>query len=128
MRYFLYLSTICIALIILAIFYKLLKGDKYYTSGIAILLCIVMAMVFKVINVNTVNIENISKEAVVRVNSEDTIEILIQGEWVDTSDIALVSWINEGVVIDCNGKEVKVIDSGVVSTIKVLEKLGVLGK
>lgn len=126
MRYVLYLIVVIIALIVFLLLYKAVKGDKYFSIGIALVLCIVVVSVFKVINVNTVDISSVEGSACVRVNSNDNVEILVQGEWVDTSEIALVSWLSDGVVLKFDDKEVKIIDSGIVSTIKVLEKLGIL--
>lgn len=52
--------------------------------------------------------------------------ILINGDWYDVSKISIVGSIATDNTIRYEGKEIYVGDSGVVGTVKMLEKLGII--
>ena len=89
----------------------------------------------KLINLNTLpmNIEKKVYEVVDAVGdsyiktNDDRVLIKIEDEWYDVADISVVGEVvNDEVTIRYEGKEIKIGQSGVVNTIKVLEKVGLL--
>lgn len=136
MRYILYGLVVLVALVIFIKACKLFKNDLLSLLVVVFLLLIFGSMTFKFINVNTIPdelqevidevAEEVGSNEYVRVNSNDDIEILINNKWVNTSDIDVVSSFTDDITIEYNGQEVEIMDSGVVSAIKVLKRLGIL--
>lgn len=135
MREYLYVLVILIALILLAFTYFKTR-DLFIVFWIGIFLFASVSGIFKFINVNTVPedvykvvqkvVDKVGDNNLIRVNNNDEIEILIKDEWVPSSEIRLLSWATDDVTIKYEDREVKIIDSGLTSILKILDKLGFL--
>lgn len=136
MRELLYFIIICIAVVIITKIYRKTRGDLFSLFWAGLILLIIIVGIFNFINVNTTpdDVESVVGDIVnivgdidiIRVNSNDEIELCINEEWVSVSEISVLSWATDDIVVEYDGMEIKIMDSGLTSAIKILDKLGFL--
>lgn len=131
---------ILVAVVVSILIIEIFKSFKYNQPLMGIFVLAVLISVtavgykyFKVNNPSSQTLEVINEvvEEVghtenIRITSNDDIEILIGEEWVNTSDIGIISTFTKDITIEYNGKEVRIMDSGIVSTLKVLRDIGII--
>ena len=136
MREILYIILLLLLVIGYFRLWRRYRGDFFSMFWISLFFSFIAVFGYKFINVNTTPedvynavkqiVEDTGDDSIVRVNSNDDIEVLIGEEWVVSSDLEILSWATEDIVVEYGGKKIKIMDSGLTSTIKTLDRLGFL--
>lgn len=131
------ITLVCVALVALVYVFTNKKLNKYSKILIVIIIAIVFGVNYEIISVERTlkevedkvsKVVDVCGSTYIRVGGE-TAQIKVNEEWVNLEDIKIIGGISsEKITMRYGDEEIYLGESGVVNTIRVMDKIGLLEK
>lgn len=135
MRIFLLILLLFLCFIGFCLIIQKFKLKRYGTLALAVLCGVVFLLGAEVINLSVLpseiqkkvnEVASICGDTYIQVDG-NKIEVLINNQWVNLEDISIIGGVlTDELIIEYDGKEIYLGQSGVVNTIKALESVGLI--
>lgn len=131
-----YIGIIFACLVILLVVKCFLRVSKLLFFAIVLIVLVCGVGGVKLVNLNMLSdnteeiinrvISEVGSNEYVRVTDLDEVQVFVEGEWLNVKDVSIVGIFTKDIEIVYEGKVIKVGESGVVNTLRVLNKIGIL--